>query len=372
MKIRIKNTTNNTSFRKLKMSYTFLKIALFLLIFLAILVRCQEDDEEKLNPVYGPVQEKQYGEENAFVRELSFNSKDFFIVGDFITPIEGDLHPVIMMIHGSGDATRYGAVPFNPLIEIFLRNGFAVLTWDKPGSGESKGNFSNAITERANIILDAIRVLNENSSIDKSKIGLWGISQAGWVMPKALGKTDEIAFMVVVGGGGEDSIEQFAYQVGQVVACSGGSQEDIENAEKYWSQMSKATTYNEYKEAADILVNIPSVVQYTGFTVTKENNWSARPRDIDAFYDPMDDIELTNIPMLVFYGEKDKNVDPVQGAEAYKSAFGISGNDNYQIEVIEGAGHILTPSETGCIGEFVSNEYVPEYLEILEQWLIEI
>jgi pimeloyl-ACP methyl ester carboxylesterase len=160
--------------------------------------------------------------------------------------------------------------------------------------------------------------------------------------------------------------------VGQAVACSGGSIEDIENAEKYWAQMMKATTYNEYREAADILVNIPAAVQYTGFTILVQNNWRPLSRNIDSFYDPMDDIKLINIPMLVLYGELDKNVDPVQGAEAYKNAFEISGNANYRIEVIEGAGHILTPAETGCIGEFVSSEYIPEYLEILEQWLIEI
>jgi pimeloyl-ACP methyl ester carboxylesterase len=188
-------------------------------------------------------------------------------------------------------------------------------------------------------------------------------------MPKALGKTNEISFMAVVSGGGEDAIEQFAYQVCQVVACSEGSAVDIENAEKYWAQMSKATTYNEYKEAADILVKIQAVVDYTGFTIQDENNWSALPRDYDVFYDPMNDIKRTKIPILVLFGALDKNIDPVQGAEAYRSAFNIAGNQNYQIEVIEGAGHILTPAETGCIGEFISNDYVPEYLEILDQWL---
>jgi hypothetical protein len=101
-------------------------------------------------------------------------------------------------------------------------------------------------------------------------------------MPKAIGQISDIAFMIVVGGGGEDSIEQFAYQVGQVVACSGGSQEDIENADNYWSQMVKETTYSEYREAADILVNILAVVDYTGLVVLEENNWSALSREFDV------------------------------------------------------------------------------------------
>ena len=50
-------------------------------------------------------------------------------------------------------------------------------------------------------------------------------------------------------------------------------------------------------------------------------------------------------------------------------ALEASGNEDYRIEVIEGAGHILAPAQTGCLDEFVSSEYVPEYLEILEEWI---
>ena len=69
-----------------------------------------------------------------------------------------------ILVHGSGSATRYGAVPFKPLIEIFLRNGFAVLSWDKPGSGESRGEFGSEyeITERAKIIVDATSIMVDN------------------------------------------------------------------------------------------------------------------------------------------------------------------------------------------------------------------
>lgn len=209
----------------------------------------------------------------------------------------------------------------------------------------------------------------DNPAIDHSSIGLWGISQAGWVMPMALTMTEDIAFMIVVSGGGEDGIEQFAYQVGQVVACAGESVETVEKAEKYWSQMAKATTYFMYKEAADILAAIPSVVQYTGFSISEENQWKAWPRDIDAFFDPMEVIKQTTTPVLAVFGELDKNVDPVQGAQAYQSALEQAGNQEYKVQIILGAGHILSLAQTGCLDEFVGTDYVPEYLEILEVWL---
>jgi dipeptidyl aminopeptidase/acylaminoacyl peptidase len=340
-----------------------------ILIFTILFLGC--NNETEVEPVYQPPVEKQFGAETAYVQEVRFQANGFTIVGDLRTPIIGDKHPVILMVHGSGNATRHGSVPFEPLIEIFLRQGFAVLSWDKPGSGASTGTFSSGQTifERAEIVASALQVMLDNPSIDNSKIGLWGISQAGWVMPKALDLTDDIAFMIVVSGGGEDGIEQYAYLVGQVVACDGGSAAQVETVELNWSKMAKATEYNEYREAVDILVDIPAVVEFSGLSVTDESQWNPWPRDIDAFFDPMDVIKHTTIPMLVFFGELDKNVDPVQGAQAYEAALQEAGNNNYTIRVIQDVAHILTPATTGCLSESAGSDYIQEYLDILEDWL---
>ena len=332
---------------------------------------CEREKDQDPNPVYKPAVTIQFGDVSALVQEVSFRSNGFTIVGDFRTPVEGDLHPAIIMVHGSGSATRHGSVDFEPLIEIFIRNGYAVLSWDKPGSGESKGTFSQGytITERAEILADAVKVMTENTFVLNSSIGVWGISQAGWVMPRALETTNDVAFIIVVSGGGEDGIEQMAYQVSQVVACKGGSTEQVNAVEKYWSQMCKATGYSEYREAVDILVNIPGVSENTGLTVSEQSQWNAWPQDIDAFWNPMDAIEKTTIPLLVFFGELDKNIDPVQGAQAYKTALEKAGNENYMILVIQDAGHVLTPAATGCLDEPVSGEWVTEYLDTLENWI---
>ena len=349
-----------------------LKTTFILFIFTIFLLACNKETE--IDPVYKSAVEMQFGDVTAYVQEVSFQTQGFTIVGDLRTPITGDKHPAIIMVHGSGNATRHGAVPFEPLIEIFLRQGFAVLSWDKPGSGASTGEFSSGQTifERAEILAEAVNLLTNNASILSSSIGLWGISQAGWVMPWALELTNDIAFMIVVSGGGEDSIAQYAYLMGQVVVCDGGSAAQVEATEYYWSQMIKATEYADYREAVDILVSISAVVEFSGLEVTEESQWNPWPRDIDAFFDPMEVIKHTTIPMLIFYGELDKNVDPVQGALAYKVALQEAGNTNYMIKVIPDVAHILTPAATGCLSESVSSDYAQEYLNSLEDWLSEL
>jgi hypothetical protein len=310
--------------------------------------------------------EQSFGGQEAQVEEISFRSDKFRLVGELRLPVEGERHPAIIIVTGSGSQTRDAN---DYLIEIFLRNGYAAFSWDKPGSGESTGEFTDEITQRADILVDGIEVLTEHQSIDPDRIGLWGLSQAGWVMPLAIEQSENVAFMIVVGGGAEDSIEQMAYQIGQWVVCKGGSVEQAELVELYWAQRAKATSYDEYREAVEVLLGIPGVKDYTGLEITEEKDWEPWSRDWDAFIDPMDVIEHTTIPMLVFFGELDKNIDPVQGAEAYEAALQAAGNQDYRIVVIPGVAHTLTTARTGCLNETWGANYAPKYLQTLEAWL---
>ena len=307
------------------------------------------------NVVIEPQGERDIGSQEVQVEEIQFRSGKFKVVGDLLIPTEGELHPAIIMVHGDGPARRDGAVPFRPTMELFLRNGYAVFSWDKPGSGESTGEINNALTQRAEILVDGIKVLIDHPSIDPDHIGVWGISQAGWVMPLALEQSDDIRFMVVVSGGAEDGIEQGAYYAGQQVLKRGGTEEQAALADKFYSQRAKATSYNEYREAMEVLVSIPQVQDQYQFQIAEEHEWKPRSRKFDSFIDPMDIIEHTTIPMLVFFGELDENIDPVQGAAAYEVALQKAGNQDYQVITIPGARHV-----------FVS---LPEYLEPLEAWV---
>lgn len=116
---------------------------------------------------------------------------------------------------GGGAGSRLGArVPIQHADIGLVRNafvdaGYAVLVWDKPGSGDSTGEFDGeqTLTQRAEILVDAIEWLMDESTIDESRLGVWGLSQAGWVMPLALTMTDDISFMIVVSGGAEDYVQ---------------------------------------------------------------------------------------------------------------------------------------------------------------------
>jgi pimeloyl-ACP methyl ester carboxylesterase len=336
------------------------KVQILVLLMAMLLAACGKAVEREAMGT------RSYGSQEANVEEIRFRSGKFRLAGELRMPLDGENHPAIIIVTGSGSQTRYAN---EYLVEIFLRHGYAVFSWDKPGSGESTGEFSDELTQRADILVDGIKVLTEHQSIDPDRIGLWGLSQAGWVMPLAIEQSENVAFMIVIGGGAEDSIEQMAYQIGQQVACGGGSSEEAALVEQYWSQRAKASSYAEYREAVEVLLGIPGVKDYTGLEITEEKDWEPWSRDWDAFIDPMEVIEDTTIPMLVFFGELDKNIDPVQGAEAYEAALQKAGNQDYQIVFIPDVAHTLVTAKTGCLNESWSTNLAPEYLETLETWL---
>jgi hypothetical protein len=320
-----------------------------------------------------PMGTHSFGSQEANVEEIRFRSGRFRLVGDLRMPEGEGPHPAIIMVHGDGPIVRDDPrtrTTYVPAMEIFLRNGYAVFSWDKPGSGESAGKFNRLTKERAAILADGIEVLAEHPAIEPTRIALWGISQAGWVMPLTLEQTDKVAFMIVVSGGGEPGVEQYAYQVGQKVACAGGTAEQAALTEQSWSRAFNATGYDEYREAMEILLEIPGVKALTGEEIQEKRSWIPLRKDNpNAFFDPMDIMEHTTIPVLAFFGELDKNIDPVQGAEAYEAALQKAGNQDYQVVFIPGVAHTLVPDETGCLNESWGTRLAPEYLETMEAWL---
>jgi pimeloyl-ACP methyl ester carboxylesterase len=308
----------------------------------------------------------------ATTEEIRFSVASFDIVGDLHLPAGPGPHGAVVLVHGSGPQTRTSTPTTYSTVEIFRDAGYAVLVWDKPGSGESTGEFSEEYrqTERATILAAGIEALTARDDIDRSRVGVWGLSEAGWVMPIALTMTDDIGFMVVVSGGAEDSIENMVYRWGRRAVCGGRSEAEADMIERYGAMALKATDYDEFREALETARGIPNLSRYVGveIEVPTEDDWAPWPREIDAFLDPIELLKGTSIPILAIYGERDIQVDPRQGAEAYRAAFERSGHPHSAVEVIPGVGHILTPvGENGCTD--TGSGYASEYFEILESWL---
>lgn len=304
-------------------------------------------------------------------RDIQFRSGDFDLVGDLHLPEGAGPHPAVIVVHGDGPQTRTSTPGTQTIIERFGDAGFAVFVWDKPGSGSSTGEFGEGktVTQRAEILADGIQVLVDHPDINADRIGLWGISQAGWVMPKTLELTDDVAFMVVVSGGGEDGIEQIAYQLGQNLVCGGAPPEHGRLVEEHFPPTAKGSTYEDYTEAMEVLVDIEGWENFAGPEFKSEEQWKPWPPEGDSYFDPMTVIRQTTIPVPAVFGEMDRYIDPVQGAEACGQALASAGNPDYHVELIPGVGHTMQTQSSMCgTGGSTSDRY----LELLDEWILKL
>ncbi len=113
--------------------------------------------------------------------------------------------PGIVIGAGSGRTTTSDGAAYVPFL---LQRGFAVLRYDKRGSGQSTGtyrgvsanNSESQIAELAGDMAAALATLAARPGIDAGRLGLMGTSQAGWVMVAAAERTPLARFTIAVTG----------------------------------------------------------------------------------------------------------------------------------------------------------------------------
>jgi len=347
----------------------------------------------------------------ARIEEITFQSGEFKLVGDLRTPAGSGPFPVVLFVHGSGYADRTMFGMYLPVMERMLRAGYAVFSWDKPGYGESTGQLSGSRVyhQRAQIVLDAIEVMKAHPDIDHRQIGLWGASQGGYVMPLALSQTKDIAFMICVSCAGTAGDDQLTYQVISQAICAGVPESKDAELRRLLAELDAARTfetyagYVHYREVLDALSGIGSDIP-DGMVrgVIPEKAWQENDPEIEGWWNPIEVIEHARIPILVIHGDKDTNLDPIQGAYAWRRALELAGNQDSRVELLPGVTHFMTMSDSTCIVEqeeafaqvlqeqgywpleeslaLIQREpgkhtplsavpISPEYLDLLEEWL---
>jgi dipeptidyl aminopeptidase/acylaminoacyl peptidase len=159
--------------------------------------------------------------------EVRFKNDDVTLAGTLLIPAKKGQHPAVVFIHGSGRQDRdFGALP-----GIFARRGFAVLSYDKRGVGNSTGDFTRVpFYELAKDALAGVQFLKLRKEIDPGRIGVWGISQGGWLGPFAASQSADIAFVISVSGPGVSPKEQMLFYRGNQLRQMGLSDQAVEEA----------------------------------------------------------------------------------------------------------------------------------------------
>jgi pimeloyl-ACP methyl ester carboxylesterase len=116
----------------------------------------------------------------------------------------------------------------------------AALIYDKRGVGQSTGDYKQAnFYDLADDALAAVNALRGRKDVVADLIGLFGISQGGWIAPLAASRADHVKFLILNVGPSVTVEEQEMHRVEYSLRADEVPEEDIAQAIEYTRLMFK-------------------------------------------------------------------------------------------------------------------------------------
>jgi len=304
--------------------------------------------------------------------DVRFANADVRLAGTLISPQKLAKHPAIILVHGSGAEDREYMLP---LAHFLVRDGMALLGYDKRGVGKSTGDWRRAsFDDLAGDVVAAFEYLKTRNDIDSTQIGLLGWSQAGWVMPLAAVRTKGIAFLISVSGASVPPAETAIDEARNEMAARGMKPQTIEEITNLMRlQYHFASTgqgWDEYSAARQALVARMGPAP-ANFPATSNDSAWIFVRKVYS-YDPSPTLRQLRVPTLAIFGQLDDNIIAEKNKTAWESSLRAAGNTDFTLRILPKANHLQLEAKTGTNDEMATLErFVPEYFATVRDWLKE-
>ncbi|MDJ0908139.1 MAG: alpha/beta hydrolase [Woeseiaceae bacterium] len=323
--------------------------------------------------------------------DFTFDSNGQTLSGIFDTPAGHETRALILFVHGYGETNIREWNSFADLRQRFNEIGIATAVWDKPGQGQSEGTFdiNQPVSSSADEVLDAVNYLREVEAPGSDRIGIWGVSRAGWIVPIALSQDPDIEFWISVSGTTAD--DNFTYLLLSNLPYEGGTVEHAEQLGEEWRRgceiFRTGGSFDEYETATDTLRANDYIRQMRGEWLTRAE-YESEQGNCDAGTCPKIDNDMCSyvhienfqemlssldIDTLAIFGEKDLNVDWGKTRAVYEATIGQNPNASLAIASFEDADHNLHVSETGSIREMQTMTEPRKsdgYYDVQVDWLL--
>jgi uncharacterized protein len=242
---------------------------------------------------------------------------------------------VVVAVHGAGEGLRDWYL-YRHLHEVLPPAGIGVVTFDRRGEGASTGEPS-----RGDFAVQADDTLAIAEAVDAERVGLWGISQGGWVAPLAATRSERIAFLVLLASIGVTPAEQMRYAAAEQIRRAGFGDDAV----------ARAVALRERAESW-IQSGISEPLEAELAAAAREPWWELTflPQELPAqpeadvvrtalaeemFFEPEPMFANVHVPTLLFYGDDDTWAPVDASIQAWRRARG----DRAEIVLLEDTGH---------------------------------
>lgn len=312
-----------------------------------------------------------YDRQPLLTHEVWFTSGSVRLSGTVTRPPSPRPRPGIVLIHGSGPLDREALALWTG---FFNARGLGVLSYDKRGTGESGGDWRVATFEDlARDAEAAVAGLRAEPGIDSRRVGIFGISQGGWIAPQVAAAVPDLAFIILHAGGivspGEQGLKSLAaelqahgltdVEVAEAVALQ-RLDDDVTRGKRPWS---------DYKVAYETALG--SHAEWLVSPLNPEGSW------FRSFYRGIIDFNArpywakVRCPVLAVFGDRDLIVASGPNAALLREA--MPEGVRLRIENLPDANHLCFQAETGVRSEYLSRgRFAAGYFPLLTRWIAEV
>ncbi|MRN52942.1 alpha/beta hydrolase family protein [Paenibacillus monticola] len=242
-------------------------------------------------------------------KKIEFETPQGLLTGTLALPKNYSANiGLVVFIHGDGPTNDTYDGGYKPLWEKFASVGYASLSLNKPGIHGSSGNWlEQSMEDRAQEAIHAIDWAKSLPMIDDKRIGLWGASQAGWVIPKIVREEHNISFSILVSPA-INWIAQGKYNTKAQMEQDGYSAQEIMEKETYNEQVlhliqeqASYSTYLKFAQQNDL--------------ISKER-WEFIAKNVQS--DATEELAYFASPVHLVLGGQDINVDVLDTERVYR------------------------------------------------------
>ncbi|MFI7614681.1 alpha/beta fold hydrolase [Nonomuraea terrae] len=248
--------------------------------------------------------------------EISIAAEGQRLEGTLRVPLTPGRHPAMVFVSGSGNGSR---TEFTPQAEFLAKAGVATIAFDKRTIGYNFRDRDFALL--ADDVLRMVEYLRTRPEVDPERVGVWGVSEGGWVVPIAAAKSSSVGYMVLVSSPNVSPLRQVA-----------------------WALNEQVLRLRAPIGARDLLTRGMGAV---GFDFLR--------------YDAMPALSQVKQPVLAFYGTTDPSIPFVESTKALITALGKAGNDDYTIRFMANGDHAMRVN---------GGDFTQGYLETLANWIL--
>ncbi len=325
-----------------------------------------------------------------FEEEVTIQNAKGQLAGTFSRPPEIKKYPTIIFISGSGkqdrDETIFGFKIFKLISDHLVQKGYATFRIDDRGVGNSTEipDISETIFDYASDIDSAISYLKTRDDVDSSTIGLLGHSEGGMVAFVVASRRNDVAFVISLAGptirGDSLILEQIRIQMQSQNTPDSLIQQTLQEQREIYKILRSNEDYEKIREI--ILKQAKKQLEYYPKEISSQisntliernvqlqvesarSNWFRTFIDID----PLNYIQKVKCPVLLLFGELDKQVPAKINTERLKS---LKNKKNISLKIIPQANHLFQKAKTGQLYEYgiLPKRLAYGFLETMTSWL---